>query len=203
MPHLAAPSRQPSFHRPAIAARPTPHIVTRSVASRPQRPPTVARVQRQIPARAQKRQAQIAQVTQQRQRDLLTRQTTQRQTRIDRLQQHVQQLQSQNPQGRRAQRELQAQQRLLSRAQLDQQRDLARQQKLGAMSAAGQNAQKVATLAAAAQAAARGRFAAHFRNNADPRAQAAITARLNGWSPRRAWQHQVQAAFVPWLGPVF
>jgi hypothetical protein len=142
-------------------------------------------------------------VAQQRQRDLLTRQTTQRQTRIDRLQQHVQQLQSQNPQGRRAQRELQAQQRLLSRAQLDQQRDLARQQKLGAMSAAGQNAQKVATLAAAAQAAARGRFAAHFRNNADPRAQAAITARLNGWSPRRAWQHQVQAAFVPWLGPVF
>jgi hypothetical protein len=53
------------------------------------------------------------------------------------------------------------------------------------------------------QAAARGRFAARFRNNADPRAQLALAARLNGWAPRNAWRHHVRAAFVPWLGPVF
>src|SRR5258706_612579 len=58
-------------------------------------------------------------------------------------------------------------------------------------------------VAAAVQAAARGRFAARFRNNADPRAQVALAARLNGWAPRNAWRHHVHAAFVPWLGPVF
>src|SRR5258706_15754385 len=50
---------------------------------------------------------------------------------------------------------------------------------------------------------ARGRFAARFRNNADPHAQVALAARLNGWAPRNAWRHHVHAAFVPWLGPVF
>jgi hypothetical protein len=58
-------------------------------------------------------------------------------------------------------------------------------------------------VAADVQAAARGRFAARFRNNADPRAQVALAARLNGWAPRNAWRHHVHAAFVPWLGPVF
>jgi hypothetical protein len=53
------------------------------------------------------------------------------------------------------------------------------------------------------QAAARGRFAARFRNNADPSARVALAARLNGWAPRKAWRHHVHAAFVPWLGPVF
>lgn len=216
MPHFAAPSRQivprsaasrPSVHRPAIAARPTPHITAPNAALRRPGPSSAARVQQpQIPAGAQHRQARVAQrqqALQQRQRDLLTRQTEQRQTRIDRLQQRVQQLQAQNPKGRRAQRELQTQQRLLSRAQTAQQRELARQQKLGPTPATSQNARAAATTAAAAQAAARGRFAAHFRNNADPQAQAALKARLNGWSPRLAWRHGVHAAFVPWLGPVF
>src|SRR5256885_1672709 len=126
----------------------------------------------------------------------VTGQTAERQGRIDRLTQRVQQLQAQRPEGRRAQRALETQQRALAREQGVQQRDLARQQKFGAPPAATQQA-------AAAQAAARGRFAARFRNNADPGAQAALAARLNGWAPRNAWRHHVRAAFVPWLGPVF
>ena len=165
--------------------------------------------QERIPQRAQaheQRNLQRQQVTQQReqlaqqrQRDTLSRQSAERQTRIDRLQQRVQQLQGQNSQGRQAQRALQAQQRLLQREQLAQQRDLAQQQKLGVAPAAAQRT----AAAAAVQAAARGRFAARFRNNADPRAQVALAARLNGWAPRNAWRHHVHAAFVPWLGPVF
>ena len=42
-----------------------------------------------------------------------------------------------------------------------------------------------------------------FAPAADPRAQVALAARLNGWAPRNAWRHHVRAAFVPWLGPVF
>jgi len=137
------------------------------------------------------------QLTQQRQRDTLSRQSAERQNRIDRLQKHVQQLQAQQGRGRGAQRELQAQQRLLEREQSAQQRDLVRQQKLGAAPVAPQRA------AAATQNAARGRFAARFHNNADPRTQTALTARLNGWAPRNAWRHRVRAAFIPWLGPVF
>jgi hypothetical protein len=57
--------------------------------------------------------------------------------------------------------------------------------------------------AAAVRAAAHGRFAARFRNDADPRAQVALAARLNGWAPRNAWRRHVRDAFVPWLGPVF
>jgi LTXXQ motif family protein len=188
---------------PSIASRPTPRI---AASPRPSAPPAVsARSPRQegIAQRAQVRQQQIQQrqqLVQQRQRDTLSRQTAERQTRIDRMQQRVQQLQTQAPQGRQAQRSLQAQQRLLQREQTAQQRDLARQQRLGAPPAAAQQRQAVA---AAAQAAARGRFAASFRNNADPRTQAALTARLNGWAPRNAWRHHVHAAFVPWLGPVF
>ena len=142
---------------------------------------------------------QREQLAQQRQRDTLSRQSAERQTRIDRLQQRVQQLQAQKPEGRRAQRALQAQQSLLQREQLAQKRDLAQQQKLGVAPAAAQRT----AAAAAVQAAARGRFAARFRNNADPRAQVALAARLNGWAPRNAWRHHVRAAFVPWLGPVF
>jgi LTXXQ motif family protein len=187
---------------PSIASRPTPRI---DASRRPSATPAVsARSPRQEPIaqRAQAREQQIQQrqqLAQQRQRDTLSRQSAERQTRIDRLQQRVQQLQAQQPQGRRAQRALQAQQRLLQREQLTQQRDLARQQRLGAQPA---GAERTAA-AAAVQAAARGRFAARFRNNADPRAQVALAARLNGWAPRSAWRHHARAAFVPWLGPVF
>ena len=224
-PHFAAPSRpaaphfaapRPSFQRPttvsrppAIASRPIPRIAE---SRRPSAPPAVsARSPRQerIVQRAQAREQRTSQrqqvtqqreqLAQQRQRDTLSRQSAERQVRIDRLQQRVQQLQAQKPQDRRAQRALQAQQSQLQREQQAQKRDLAQQQKLGVAPAAAQRT----AAAAAVQAAARGRFAARFRNNADPRAQVALAARLNGWAPRNAWRHHVRAAFVPWLGPVF
>jgi hypothetical protein len=228
--HFAAPSRQaaprfaaprPSFQRPAtvsrapsIASRPTQHIAPRVAASqrpsariaesrRPSAPPAVSArspQQERIAQRAQAREQRVQerqQVAAQRQRQTLSRQTAERQTRIDRMQQRVQQLQAQ--QGQRSQRELRTQQRLLQREQLAQQRDVARQQKLGAPPAAAQRT----AAAAAVEAAARGRFAARFRNNADPRVQVALAARLNGWAPRDAWRHHVRAAFVPWLGAVF
>jgi len=215
-PHFAAPSRpapphiaasRPSFQHPAMASRPVPHI---AASRRPSAPSTISA---RSPRQERQRQERIAQparghelgaeqhqqLAQQRQRDALSRRSTERQTRIDRLQQRVQQLQAQNPQGGRAQRTLAAQQRLLQREQLSQKRDLAQQQKLGTGPAAGERS----AAATAVQAAARGRFAAQFRNNADPRAQAALAARLNGWAPRKAWRNHVHAAFVPWLGPVF
>src|SRR6266404_1575345 len=224
-PHFAAPSRpaaprfaapRPSFQRPTtvsrpptIASRPTPRIAE---SRRPSTPPAVSgRSPRQerIVQHAQAREQRISQrqqvtqqreqLAQQRQRDTLSRQSAERQVRIDRLQQRVQRLQAQKPQGRQAQRALQAQQSLLQREQLAQKRDLAQQQKLGVAPAAAQRT----AVAADVQAAARGRFAARFRNNADPRAQVALAARLNGWAPRNAWRHHVRAAFVPWLGPVF
>jgi len=155
--------------------------------------------------RAQQREQHIQQrqqIVQERQRGMLSRQSAERQTRIDRVQQRVQQLQSQHPQGLRAQRAqqrlLQAQNRLLQREQRVQQSDLARQQRLGLQPSAARPA-----TAAAVQAAARGRFAARFRSNAGPQAQAALAARQNGWAPRHAWRRGVRAAFVPWLGPVF
>jgi hypothetical protein len=155
--------------------------------------------------RAQQREQHIEQrqqIVQERQRGMLSRQSAERQTRIDRLQQRVQQLQSQHPQGLRAQRAqqrlLHAQNRLLQREQRVQQSDLARQQRLGLQPSAARPA-----AAAAVQAAARGRFAARFRSNAGPQAQAALAARQNGWAPRHAWRRGVRAAFVPWLGPVF
>jgi hypothetical protein len=215
-PHFAAPSRpaphigvsHPSFQRPAMASRPVPHI---AASRRPSAPSTIsARSPRQERHQRQERIAQPAQarelrnqqhqqLAQQRQRDTLSRRSTERQTRIDRLQQRVQHLQAQKPEGRRAQRTLAAQQRLLQREQLSQKRDLAQQEKLGMAPAAAQHT----AAATAVQAAARGRFAARFRNNADPGAQAALAARLNGWAPRKAWRNHVHAAFVPWLGPVF
>jgi TolA-binding protein len=223
-PHFAAPSRpaprvaapRPSMQRPTTVSRP-PAIASRSVprsaeSRRPTAPPAESAHsprQERIVQQAQAREQRISQrqqvtqqreqLAQQRQRDTLSRQSAERQTRIDRLQQRVQQLQGQKPQDRQAQRALQAQQSLLQHEQLAQKRDLAQQQKLGvAPAATGRTA-----VAAAVQAAARGRFAARFRNNADPRAQVALAARLNGWAPRNAWRHHVRAAFVPWLGPVF
>jgi LTXXQ motif family protein len=136
---------------------------------------------------------------QQRQREMLSRQTAERQTRIDHLQQRVQQLQSQKPEGSRAQREqqrmLQTQNRLLEREQRAQQSDLARQQSLGPQAPVGRSA--------AVQAAERGRFAERFREQATPQAQAALITRQSGWAPRQAWRHRHPAVFVAWLGPVF
>jgi len=210
MPHFAAPR---SNQHEAIAPR-VPSAASRSTSDISTTPPPAARPasaalsrQERTAQRAQAREQRTQQqrqteqerqqLTQQRQRDTLSRQSAERQNRIDRLQKHVQQLQAQQGRGRGAQRELQAQQRLLEREQSAQQRDLVRQQKLGAAPVAPQRA------AAATQNAARGRFAARFHNNADPRTQTALTARLNGWAPRNAWRHRVRAAFIPWLGPLF
>jgi len=159
----------------------------------------------QTETRAQQREQRIQQrqpIVQERRRDMLSRQNTERQNRIDRLQQRVQQLQSQKPEGRRAQRAqerlLQTQNRLLQREQRMQQSDQARLQRLGPQPSAER-----ATAAAAVQAAARGRFAAHFRSNDALQARAALMARENGWAPRHAWRRGHRAAFVAWLGPVF
>src|SRR6185503_19691532 len=122
-----------------------------------------------------------------------------RQSRIDRLQQRVQQVQSQKPEGLRAQRAqerlLQTQNRLLRREQRMQQSDQARLQRL--------SPQPSAERTAAMQAAARGRFAAQFRSNDALQARTALTARENGWAPRHAWRRGHRATFVAWLGPVF
>ena len=130
---------------------------------------------------------------------MLSRQSTARQTRIDRLQQRVQQLQSQKPEGLRAQRaperSLQTQNRLLQREQRLQQSDQARLQRLGPQQPSAERA--------AIQTAARGRFAAQFRSNDALQARTALMARENGWAPRSAWRHGHRAAFVAWLGPVF
>src|SRR5262249_4540180 len=131
----------------------------------------------------------------------LSRGSAERQSRIDRMQQRVQQLQSQKPEGLRAQRAqerlLQTQNRLLQREQRIQQGDLARLQRLGP-----QPAERAAAVAAA-QAAARGRFAAQFRSTDALQTRAALTARENGWAPHHAWRRGHRAAFVAWLGPVF
>jgi LTXXQ motif family protein len=198
MPHFAAPARE----APRFAARPSvqrPAAMPRSAATAAA---PGARQAFAAPAREQ-RILERQQVAQQRQRDTLSRRSTEHQARIDRLQQHVTQLQAQAPQGRRARRELAAQHHQLQREQLAQQRDQARQQKLGAPPTATAAVAQPTAKTTAAQAAARGRFAAHFRDNADPRAQLALAARLNGWAPRQAWRHHARAAFVPWLGPVF
>ena len=131
---------------------------------------------------------------------MLSRQSTERQSRIDRMQQRVQQLQSQKPEGLRAQRAqerlLQTQNRLLQREQRMQQSDQARLQRLAPPPSAERTA-------ATAPAATRGRFAAHFRSNDALQARTALTARENGWAPRHAWRRGHRAAFVAWLGPVF
>ena len=154
--------------------------------------------QRQL--RREQRVQQLQQTKQERLRDVLTRQSVQSQERIDRLQQRVKQLQSQQPQGLREQRAqqrlLQTQQRLLRQEESLRQRNLARYQQLGIQPSAARPD------AAAIQAAARGRFAAHF-TSANQQVQAAHAARLQGWAPRQAWRRGVRAAFVPWVGHVF
>jgi hypothetical protein len=182
-PRIAAPSSQGTS--PAVGARPSR--------------------KEQIETRAQQREQRIQQrqqIVQERQRDMLSRQSTERQNRIDRLQQRVQQVQTQKPEGLRAQRAqqrlLQTQNRLLQREQRLQQSDQARLQRLAPPPSAERSA-----AAAAAQAAARGRFAAHFRSNDALQARTALMARENGWAPRHAWRRGHRAAFVAWLGPVF
>jgi hypothetical protein len=160
--------------------------------------------QRQLQLQLQREQRvqRLQQSAEERQRDTLSRQSTQRQDRIDRLQRRVQQLQSEQPQGQRSQRAqqrlLQTQQRLLRDEERLQRRDLARQEQLGIRPPAARPAD-----AATARAAARGRFAARFAN-ADPQAaEAARDARHHGWAPRHAWRRGVRAVFVPWAGHVF
>jgi LTXXQ motif family protein len=224
MPHVAAP--RPSFHqaapqRPAMARPERPHI---AAPSRPSTPPAVSARQsrqQQVETRASQReqraqqhiqdaqpriqerqqaQQQRQQAVQERQRAALSRETADRQSRIDRMQKHVQELRAKKPEGLRAQRAqerlLQAQNRQLQREQSMQQRDQARLQKLGPQPQAERSA-------AAIQAASRGRFAARFGNKDPLQAQAALAARHNGWSPRDAWRHKKRATFVAFLGPVF
>ncbi len=183
-----------------MTQRPEPQIAA------PSRPHTAPVLSERLSRQEQRDQniQQRQQIVQERQREMLSRQSVERQARIDHLQQRVQQLQSQKPQGARAQREQQrsltAQNRLLEREQHAQQSDLARQKQLGLQSPA---AGRAAAAAAAVQAAERGRFAARFRNAANPQAQATMTVRQHGWAPRFAWRRGLHAAFVPWLGPVF
>src|SRR5260370_1042402 len=203
----AAPAFRPAPppQRPAMAPRPTPHVAAPPRPSAPpalsaRRPPQRERIDQRVQQRGPRIEQQT---TQERQRDMPSRQSVQRQDRIDRLQQRVQQLKSQQPEGLRAQRVqerlLQTQNRLLQREQRVQQSDLAHQKQLGLQPPAA----RAAAAAAAVEAAERGRFAAHFRSNADPQAQAALTVRQHGWAPRNAWRPGLPAAFVPWLGTVF
>ncbi|MCA1424857.1 Spy/CpxP family protein refolding chaperone [Bradyrhizobium sp. NBAIM16] len=225
-PQIAAPSR-PSAP-PAVSERSGPprEMLSRQSAERQDRidrlQQRVQQLQSQKPegARAQQQQQRLlqsqsrllereqrvqqrSQQVEQRQRDMLSRQTTERQARIERLQQRVQQLQSQKPEGVQAQRAqqrmLQAQNRLLGREQRAQQIDLARQQRLGLQAPA----ERAPALAAAAQAAERGRFAERFREQSTALTQAALVTRQSGWAPRQAWRHRHPAVFVAWLGPVF
>jgi hypothetical protein len=193
------PAPQPQHS--AIPSRPTPQIAAPPVAPaiaapwRPSAPSPIARPPQQelIGQREQRIQQQPA--IQERQRDILSRQTALRQEHIDRLQQRIQQLHSQPPQGaqeqRAQQRLVQAQQRLLQGDEHLQRRDLARQQQLAIQPPVARPD------AAAVQAAARGRFAAQFAS------AAAAEARLHGWAPRDAWRHGRRAVFVPWVGNVF
>jgi hypothetical protein len=180
--------RQPVQQQPVQQSRQTPQEPQRGAPSRQS-------VQRQ------ERIDQLRQTAEERQRDVLSRQSTQRQDRIDRLQRRVQQLQSEQPQGLRAQRAqqrlLQTQQRQLRDEERLQQRSLARQERLGIRPPAARPAD-----AAAARAAARGRFATRFAN-ADAQAAEATRDRHHGWAPRHAWRRGLRAAFVPWAGHVF
>ena len=208
-PHIAAPSRpatphvaapRPSFQRAAPAQR--PQI---AAPSRPSQPAVSARQsrQQQVETRASQREQLIQarqQAVQEKQRATLARESTDRQSRIDRLQKNVQEMQSKKAEGLRAQRTqerlLQTQNRQLEELQRAQQRDQARLQKLGPQPQAERTT-------AAMQAAARGRFAAHFGSKDAFQAQAMLAARQNNWAPRDAWRHHRRATFIAWLGPVF
>src|SRR4029453_8908978 len=193
----------PSFQRAAPAApAQRPHIAT---PSRPSQPAVSARQsrQQQVETRASPREQRIQarqQAVQEKQRATLTRESTDRQSRIDRLQKNVQELQSKKAEGLRAhgtqERLLQPQNRQLQELQRTQQRDQARLQKLGPQPQAERTT-------AAMQAAARGRFAARFGSKDAFQAQAMLAARQNNWAPRDAWRHHRRATFIAWLGPVF
>jgi len=100
-------------------------------------------------------------------------QSAERQIRIDRLQRRVQQLQAQNRRNRQAQRRATGSTKPTpARATSARSADLAQQQKLG-VAPARRNGPR-----SQPRAARGGRFAARFRNNADPRAQGALAARL-------------------------
>jgi hypothetical protein len=112
---------------PQIAAPPRPAAPKIAAPSRPSAPPSLSArppQQERIGQREQRIQ-QPQQTGQERRRDILSRQSVQRQDRIDRLQQRVQQLKSQQPESLRAQRAqqrlLQTEQRLLQREQRTQQ----------------------------------------------------------------------------------
>jgi len=210
MPHVAAP--RPSFQRAPMAAPQRPAIARsqqRPQIAAPSRfnapPAATARMSRQQPAETrtsarEQRMLDRRQALQERQRTTLTRENADRQGRIDRLQQRVQELQAKKPEGLRAQRAqqrlLETQNRQLRDEQRALQRDQARLQKLGPRPETERSA-------AAMQAAARGRFAAHFRGKDTALADTAFAARHNHWAPREAWRHRKHAAFIAWLGPVF
>jgi LTXXQ motif family protein len=193
MPQIAAPPRADT---PRIAAPSRPSTPP-SLSTRPSQQERVGQREQRIQQPVQ----QSGQTPQEWQRDAPSRQSVQRQERIDRLQQRVQQLQSQHPQSPREQRTqqrlLETRQRLLRDEERLQQRDLARQEQLGIRPSAARPAD-----AAAARAAARGRFAARFAN-ADPQAVEATRPRHHGFAPRHAWRRGLRASFVPWAGHVF
>jgi hypothetical protein len=211
-PRVAAP--RPEFRRPDAdrgratpPQRPAPQIAAPSRPSTSPAPGARPSRQEQAETRAQQREQRIQQrqqTVQERQREVLSRQSAERQSRIERLQQRTQQLQSQKPEGVRSQRAqqrlLQTQDRLLRREQRMQERDQARLQRMSPPPSADRDR---TAPAATVQAAARGRFAAHFRSNDVLQARAALAARHNGWAPRHAWRRGHRAAFVSWLGPVF
>jgi hypothetical protein len=103
MPHIAAPP-PPAAPRIAAPSRPS---APPSPGARPPQHERIGQREQHIQQRQQTTQ-------QERRRDMPSRQSVQRQDRIDRLQQRVQQLKSQQPEGPRAQR---AQQRLLQTGQ--------------------------------------------------------------------------------------
>jgi len=142
----AAPAFRPAPppQRPAMAPRPMPHIAapprpaTPRIAapSRPSAPPSPgARPPQQERTGQREQRIQQQQTTQERPRDMPSRQSVQRQERIDRLQQRVQQLKSQQPEGPRA---LRAQQRLLQ----TEQRQLQREQRVQQLQQTAQERQR-------------------------------------------------------------
>ena len=130
-PHIASPPR-PAPHFAAPPPRPAPHVASprpefHRAPAAPQRPVMAPRPAPHIAAPSRPSTAPAVSERPERPREMLSRQSAERQGRIDRLQQRVQQLQSQRPEGARAQhaqqRLLQSQSRLLEREQRVQQRE--------------------------------------------------------------------------------
>jgi hypothetical protein len=121
---------------PQIAAPPRPATPRIAAPSRPGAPPSPgARPPQQARTGQREQRIHQQQTTQERPRDMPSRQSVQRQERIDRLQQRVQQLKSQQPEGPRAQR---AQQRLLQ----TEQRQLQREQRVRQLQQTAQERQR-------------------------------------------------------------